>query len=350
MRIRSSVFKLNSDLVTFNSIRMKSIKLFGLLSSALIVLSCSKPAPGYLSNVLVYNPKTLVATKGRVTTSGALVVDGSTSPIQVELLGTRNLYSKAASDDILLKKYEIPIYKGEITQNDTTLAQLQPKLGMAQYPVFTINPIGGRVEVSPASTFADTGTYEFDIRVTNPAGSRDVPSVGAIRLVNAATPFTITRQAVTTPPATAETPVTNQPSYTLAITRDAGPNRIILRLLDRNGAAFNPKSFVAFIDRPSYRQYAPYYAEVKTDTALVYQYPEKLPTFPLFQYTSINPDNGQPSNRQYTAFFRIPPTANDMNANINPEIGFRLFPVPGEAAVSGTYTVTMRLNFVSRRI
>ncbi len=316
-----------------------------------VLLGCKKPAPGYLSKVLVYNPKTLVATKGRVTTSAALIVDGSTDPIQVKLTGTRNLYTKANADAILLKKYEIPIYKGEITQNDTTLAQISSKLGMAEYTVFNVNSIGGRVEVTPASTFIDTGTYEFDINVTNPAGSRDVPGVGQIRLVNAATPFTITRQAVTTTPATAETPSTNQTNYTLTITREAGPNRIILRLLDRNGDAFNPKTqLISFVDRPTYRNFAPYYPEVKTDSSLVYQYPEKLPTFPLFQYTSVNPDNGAVVNRQYTAFFRIPAAANQMNVNINPEIGFRLFPIPGEAVVSGTYTVTMRLNFVAKKI
>jgi hypothetical protein len=330
--------------------KLLNISLISLLLVIAVLESCSKPAPGYLSKVLVYNPKTLNATKGRVTTSGALIVDGSTSPINVKLLGIRNFYTKQKADSILLKKFEIPIYKGEITQNDTTLAQLAPKLGTALYPVFNVNSIGGRIEISPASTFVDTGTYEFDINVTNPAGTRDVPSAGIVRLVNAANPFDITRQAVTTTPANAETPSSNQSNYTLTITRTAGPNRIILRFLDKNGVAFNPATqLLGFVDRPQLRNFAPYYPEVKTDSSLIYQYPEKLPTFPLFQYTSINPDNGAVVNRQWTSFYRIRHTATDLNVNVNTEIGFRLWPVPGEASVSGTYTITMKLNFVARK-
>jgi hypothetical protein len=329
---------------------MKLLSIFILsLFVLMLQMGCSKPSPGYLSKVLVYSPKTLVATKGRVTTSGALIVDGSTDPINVKLLRTRNLYTKQSSDEILLKKYEIPIYKGEITQNDTTLAQIGAKLGTASYPVFNINSIGGRIEVSPASTFVDTGTYEFDINVTNPAGTRDVASVGIIRLVNAANPFEITRQAITSVPANAETPTTTQTNFTFTVTRTAGPNKIILRILDKNGVAFNPNTFLGLIDRPVLRNFAPYYPEVKTDTALVYQYPEKLPTFPLFQYTTQNPTNGQVVNRQYTFTHRIPASANDLNIRIDPEIGFRLWPVPGEASVSGTYTITMKLNFVAKK-
>lgn len=316
-----------------------------------LFLACNKPSPGYLSKVLVYNPKTINATKGRVTTSAALIVDGSTSPINVELLGTRNFYTKQPANDILLKKFEIPVYKAEITQFDTTLAQIAPKLGTASYPVFNINSIGGRMEISPASTFVDTGTYEFDIRVTNPAGSREALSVGVVRFVNAANPFEITRQAATSTPSNAETPETAQANVTTTITRTAGPNRIILRFLDKNGAAFNPKTQLIprDADRPVFRNYAGYYPEEKTDTALVYQYPEKLPTFPLFQYSSVSSVNGGVTNRGYVSFYRIPFAANDLNVNVNPEIGFRLWPIPGEASVSGTFTVTMRLNFVARK-
>lgn len=330
---------------------MKLVSTTGLLLLLTVVfLNCSKPSPGYLSKVLVYNPKTLVATKGRVTTSGALIVDGSTSPINVKLLATRNFYTKQPANDILLKTYEIPIYKGEITQNDTTLAQIAPKIGKANYPVFNVNSIGGRIEISPASTFIDTGTYEFDINVTNPAGSRDVPSVGVVRFVNPANPFEVTRQAVTSKPANAETPVTTQNNFTLTVTRTAGPNKVIIRFLDKNNNPFNPKTQVTrILDRPDFRSYAGYYPEERTDTALVYQYPDQLPTFPLFQYSSINSANGAVTNRQYTSFFRIPFSANDLNINIDPEIGFRLWPVPGSAVVSGTYTVTMKLNFAARK-
>ncbi len=330
---------------------MKSLKISSIVVVVILTsFGCEKPHEGYLSKVLVYSPKTLIATRARVTTSAALLVDGSTSPINVELTGLRNYYTKQPANDLLLKKYEIPIYKAEITQRDTTLQQLTNKLATDLYPTFNINSIGGRIEVSPASTFIDTGTYEFDIRVTNTAGTRDVPNVGMLRLITATNPFDITRQAVTTTPANAETPSTAQTNYTLTITRTTGPNKIILRYLDKNGVAFNPNGQLnALPDLPTFRNYAPFYPEVRTDTSLVYQYFDKAPTFPLFTYTSVNSSTGVTTNRQYTFYYRIPASANDLNVNINPEIGFRIWPVPGEAFVSGTFTVTLKMNFVAKK-
>lgn len=330
------------------------MKFLTIISIAFIAItlsnSCKKPAEGYLSKVLVYNPKTLNAVKGRVTTSAALIVDGSTSPINVKLLGVRNYYTKQPADSILLKKYEIATYKAEITQLDTTLQQISNKLGTGMYSTFNINPIGGRIEVTPASNFIDTSTYEFDINVTNPAGSRDVKNVGILRIVNASNPYEITRQAITTTPANAETPSTNQSNYTLTITRSAGPNKIVLRFIDKNGLAFNPKNaqLNPRTDLPVFRNYAPYYPEIRTDTSLIYQYPDRLPTFPLYQFSSVNSSTGAITNRQYTFYYRIPAVANDLNVNINPEFGFRLWPVPGEAFVSGTYIITVKMNFVVR--
>src|SRR5688572_4341799 len=113
------------------------------------IYGCKKPAEGYLSKVIVYNPKTLLATKGRVTTSAALLVDGSSNPINVKLLGVRNFYSKQPADSLVLKKYEILTYKGEITQFDSTLELVNQKLSTGMYSAFNINSIGGRIEVSP---------------------------------------------------------------------------------------------------------------------------------------------------------------------------------------------------------
>lgn len=330
---------------------MKLLRISGVaVLSLLIAFGCKKPSEGYLSKVLVYNPKTLNAVKGRVTTSAALLVDGSTNPINVKLLAVRNYYTKQPADSILLKKYEIATYKAEITQQDTTIQQVSNKLSTGMYSTFNINPIGGRIEVTPASNFIDTGTYEFDINVSNPAGSRDMQSIGILRIINATNPYDITRQAITTTPANAETPTTNQSNYTLTITRSAGENKIILKFLDKNGLAFKPSTGQVNPrpDLPVLRNYAPFYPEVKTDTSFIYQYPERLPTFPLFQYSSVNPSTGAITNRQYTSYYRIPAAANDLNANINPEIGFRLWPVPGEAFVSGTYTITIKMNFVMR--
>ncbi|HEV8287251.1 MAG TPA: hypothetical protein VGQ09_23240 [Chitinophagaceae bacterium] len=330
---------------------MKFLKISSFVFIAtIIILGCKKPAEGYLSKVLVYSPKTLVATKGRATTSAALLVDGSTSPINVELLTTRNYYTKQSADAILLKEYEIVTYTAEITQNDSTPEQVAAKVGKAMYSSFNVNPIGGRLEVTPATNFIDTGTYEFDILVTNPAGSREVNSVGIIKIVNPTNSFEITTQSVNTSPSTSETPTTNQTNFTTSIVRtSSAANKIILKFVDKNGVPFNPNAGQVNIraDQPYFKMYAPFYPEEKTDTALVYRYPSGLPVFPIYPALMV-PGRTQPITN-YSFSYRIPATATDINMNVNPTMGFRLWPLLGEQAVSGTYLVTFKMNFVTRK-
>ena len=325
------------------------MKFLTIISIAFIAItlsnSCKKPAEGYLSKVLVYNPKTLNAVKGRVTTSAALIVDGSTSPINVKLLAVRNYYTKQPADSILLKKYEIATYKAEITQNDTTPAQISAKIGKAMYPSFNINPLGGRIEVTPATNFIDTATYEFDIEVSNPAGTRVVNNVGIIRIVNPVNSYDITAQSLTTSPTTSET-FTNNSNFTTSIVRTSSTeNKIIIKFVDKNGKAFNPNAgnVIPRADRPYFKTYAPFYAEQKTDTALVYQYPPDLPVFPIYSSVVV-----AGSTYSYVSYYRIPAASTDINLNLNPVIGFRLWPIAGQSSVSGTYLVTFKMNFVTK--
>lgn len=316
------------------------------LIGIILIFSCSKPKEGYLSKVLTYSPQTLVATKGRVTVSAAMIVDGSTGPINVKLLRTRNFYTKQNADSILLKKYEIITYKAEITQNDSTVEQVQSKLGKDMYPSFRINEVGGRLEVTPATNFIDTGTYEFDVMVDNPAGSREVNNVGMIKLVNPTNNIDITSQSVTTSPVTSET-TTNQSNFAVTVVRTSSTeNKVIFKYVDKNGTPFNPNAGQVNPrpDRPTFRTYAPFYPEEKTDTALVYKYPTGLPTFPIYPVVVVSG-----TNYSYISYYRIPASATDIGLNINPVVGFRLWPLAGQQAVSGTYLVTFKMNFVVKK-
>src|SRR5688500_5320048 len=106
--------------------------------------SCKKSTIGFLSDKLLYRANPFTATKGRVSTSAPLEADGSTQPLNVRLLDVRDNTGKTAT--VLNTEYEIAVYKAEIRATDTTLAQLQAKLGTAMYKPFNINSIGGRME------------------------------------------------------------------------------------------------------------------------------------------------------------------------------------------------------------
>jgi hypothetical protein len=324
---------------------MKFAKIFSL--GFLIVgglYGCVKTVQqGFLSNNLIYTPNPFVAVKGRTTTSGPMQVDGSTVPFNVKLLSLRSKYGKPM--DALEKEYEIAVYKGNITEQDTTIELVNKKIGTGMYKPISINPIGGRIEVSPASNFIDTGTYVIDVEVSNMAGTKVKNNACEIKILPATIPYDITTQSATTSPANAEV-YTTATGFAVTIARIATPeNKIIIKFVDKNNVPFNPKAgqLIPRADRPTFVNYDPFYKEEKTDTAVVYQYPAKLPTFPLFPVTV----SGGIYN--YISYYRIPYTANTLDLNLNPVIGFRLWPAEGEPFVSGTFIITAKLPFATKK-
>jgi hypothetical protein len=245
-------------------------------------------------------------------------------------------------------EYDIAVYKAEIRSTDTTLEMLNKKLGFAKYKPFNVNSIGGRIEVTPASVYADTGTYEFDLQVSNIAGSRTLPKIGKVRLTAPVAFQVVGTPLVQTSVAGQEITFTNLPSSsnTVTVTRIAnGPNKVVIKYTDKNGAVFNPKAgqVIPRISLPTnvrshFGQFDPYYPVELTDTAFVHQYPDKTPTFPLFTR----------NNNNYLNSYRIPNNFNDLNLNVNAEFAVRLYPVD-VPYVSGTYIITHKLNTVTKK-
>lgn len=311
---------------------------------SILFYCCTKVPVGFLSDRLFYRTNPFVAVKGRVTTGIPMETDGSTVPLNVKLMGVRDKNAQPA--DKLTKEYEIPIYKGEVLITDTTLALLSQKLGVGMYKPFNVNPIGGRLEVTPASVYADTGTYDFDLEVSNVRGTKTLNSISKVRLTPPVD-SQIVRQFATTSPTTGEV-FTTQSAFVVTVQRIPGPNKIIIKFVDKNGAKFNPRTgeviprvslpLVSTVGlRYQYRDFDPYYPEVKNDTALVYDYPAKTPTFPLYTL-----------NNAYTVSYRIPAVYNDLNLNINPEFSVRLFPLD-VPYVDGTWIITNKINFAVRK-
>jgi hypothetical protein len=327
---------------------MKPITKYILLiisTGAALFVACTKQPPqGYLGNKFFYLSSPFVGVKGRVTISAApLQVDNSSLPITVNLVALRSSSAAGKPTDALTKTYEIPIFLGEVTPADSTPELLAKKLGTAQYKPFNVNSNGGRLELSPATAFVDTGTYEFDIEVKNIRASKIIKSVAKIQ-INPSAPFQLIRQFANSSAPNQETVFTTQAAFTTTAVRTDGPNKIIIRFVDKNGATFNPKTGQVFprVSTPAnlryeFKQYAPYYAEEKTDTALVYKYPDKVPNFPLYLL-----------NNAYLVSYRIPAANNDLNVNINPEFSIRLWPTDGVPYVSGTWTITNTINFAAK--
>ncbi len=324
---------------------MKLLNITTVIALIVTLCCCNKKDEGFLSDKLFYRANPFNAAKGRVTTSAPLETDGSTQTLQVRLLAVRD--KTGAVTDVLSKEYEIPIYKGEIRPTDSTLGLLTQKLGTALYKPFNINEVGGRLEVTPASMFVDTGTYDFDIEASNIKGTKLLNSIARVR-ITPAVPFQVVRQFSNTSIPGQELTFVTQTNFSVTVDRiPTGPNKIIIKFVDKNGVPFNPKTGQVIPRatlagatglRYEFRQFDPYYAEEKTDTALVYQYPEKTPTFPLYLL-----------NNAYLSSYRIPAAFNDLNLNINPEFSVRLYPADqGVPFVKGTWIITNKINFAMK--
>lgn len=315
--------------------------LAGICATLMLAASCTKdPGEGFLGNQFFYLSNPFTGIKGRVTVSVPMQADGSSNPLNVKLLAVRKRDGQLT--DALTKLYEIPIYKGEVTPADSTPELLAKKLGTQMYAPFNVNSIGGRLELTPATAFVDTGLYDFDVEVSNVKGAKVINSIAKV-VITPSVPSQIVRQFVNTSVPNQEVTFVTR---TAAVTtqRIDGPNKIIIKFVDKNNVPFNPKTgqVVPRVSLPTdlrftYKQFAPYYPEEVTDTAFVYRYPEKIPTFPLFTL-----------NNAYLSSYRIPAQYNDLNLNINPEFSVRFFPTDGIASVSGTWIITNKMTFAAK--
>jgi len=311
--------------------------------SAVILIACTKkPDAGFLGFQFYYLSNPFIGIKGRATTSVPIQADGSTNPLYVKLVQVRT--RAGAVTDLLTKEYEIPIYLGEVTPTDSTPELLAKKLSTSLYRPFNVNSIGGRLELTPATSYVDTGSYDFDIEVMNIAGSKSIKNVAKVVLTPSVS-SQLVRQFASTSALNQEIVFTTQANFAVTLDRKDGPNVIIIKFADKNGVLFNPKKNEVLpragtdaAPRYVFKQFAPYYAEEITDTALVYKYPAKTPTFPLYQL-----------NAAYLSSYRIPAANNDLNMNINPELAFRLYPTDGVPFVSGTWTITNKINFAAKK-
>jgi hypothetical protein len=308
--------------------------------AAVLSTGCKKSEEGFLSDNIFYRANPFAAPIGRVAYSAPLEVDGSTSPLSVKLLSIRNKATGKPADSMLVER-EVTAFSGSITYEDSTVALLEKKIIKSKKKPFYVNPVGGRLELTPATTFVEPGNYTIDLEVSNVRGTRILKDACEIQLGNNAAPYEIIYTAWST---SDDNGVFNNPpppgSFNVSVQRiPTGPNKIIFKFVDKNGVGFNPKNGEVSIrgDRPTFKHWDPYYPEEKTDTALVYQYPD-VPSFPVFPETRVQ---GAPWSGGI-CYYRIPSRFVMNNQHINPVFTIK-YNLPG------TYIVTAKLGDVVKK-
>ncbi|MEI6949032.1 hypothetical protein V9K67_17740 [Paraflavisolibacter sp. H34] len=318
---------------------MKRNTLFlSLLAAMALSAGCKKSVEGFLSDTIFYRANPFRAPIGQVAYSAPLEVDGSTSPLSVKLLAIRDKATGKIADNMLAEQ-DVTTFTGEVTWQDSTLALLQKKITTSKKKPFYVNPVGGRLELTPATTGVGAGNYTIDLEVSNVRGTRVLHDVCEIQLQSSGAPYELQYQAwsasddngvFTTPPG----------AYSVSVDRvPSGPNKIILKFVDRNGSIFNPKGgeVINRGDRPTLKNWDPYFPEEATDTALVYPYPN-VPQFPIFQETMM----GSAKWTGFICYYRIPARFTDINRHLNPVFTIK-YNLPG------TYIVTARMGDVVKK-
>lgn len=253
--------------------------------------ACSKVEKGFLSNNLYYLENPLIATQGAITVSSSIVADGSTTPIKVELV---KIVDSAGNDvsGIMGKTDSIQGFTGSISYLDSTLALLNKKLSKTAAKPFSINPSGGRIQLTPATQYVPAGKYMISVKASNSRGTVDLPNACQIIINSTGAPYinyggTYGGQFdVNTGLYKGAVGVTvNSITYT-----PTPINKIVYKFIDMNGQVYNARNggITNRKGRWSMAQFDPYYPEVLTDTSVEYQFPSVPNQFPAFANSGIN--------------------------------------------------------------
>ncbi|EHQ26538.1 hypothetical protein BDD43_0593 [Mucilaginibacter gracilis] len=308
--------------------------------STMAILSCNKIKTGFISDNIYYNVNPFTVAQGNTAVSAGLVIDGSTTPLNVKLLSVRNMADNQDASKYLLTKDTIRIYKGTVTADDSTLALLGAKLKDSTLAPFSVNSIGGRLQFTQASKFVPIGSYNIDLQVSNIRGTRILNNACKINVVGSI-PDTITYKAYNHSDAT----YTNFTGFAASLLNikvtyiPGGPDKIIYVWKDKNGKSWNPANgeVIGRPGRPNFADFDPYFPVAKTDTSLEYRYPGGVPIFPLFTASKNYPGYiGGPY------YYSIVGKHTDVGMAVNTTLTVGFF------LTKGTFVVTTTVTDVAR--
>jgi hypothetical protein len=210
--------------------------------------SCTKIEEGYLSQGIRYQFPTIEVERGvvKIANENLIFPDGSTLPLQVKLLDIRNKATgKHASE--WFQTYDSYRFISPLTDTDTTMEAFNKKIEYGKFLPFDFVASGGYFRFNTGTKNIPLGEYVFDLEVSNVKGT--------IQLLNAATiivkepvPFVVdpSTQLGTardgTPATHAYLPVSQRAVTVEKIGDDK--NQVILKIVDKNGKAFNPKTAI----------------------------------------------------------------------------------------------------------
>lgn len=315
----------------------------------LVVGACEKPEIGYLSDNIFYNNSIYYVERGKTTYSSPIVANGSSSPLNVELIKVKDAEGKDVTA-IFKELKTIKVYSQPVTYLDSTMALLNARFKDSIIQPFKISPIGGRMEFTPATSFLPRGNYTIDVKVNNVKGEKIIEDAAKIVLTNS-TGISHLAAFKRVRDYSVGSTLNNTDDENITIDVNFVPGKqedtkCIYKFVDKNGVFFNPKA--GEITRwlptwPSVDDWNPYFPTVLTETAIEQQMPGLFGfTFPYFN-TAVVQGESWDQGGDALSYLKIPKGyLKEYNVNIQVAFAFRFY-------TQGTYTITVHLHKLTRK-
>jgi len=307
--------------------------------AALLLAGCSKAPNGYLSDQLRYPNFPIRIQRGVITETDPINTDGSSAPVVYELLDIRDAVTHKHADSMYVNHDRYVFTARFDATTDTTVELLNKKRKLVNAPCFEFNPHTGAFDFYGTTVHVPKGSYEYDVRATNEAGSRTFKNICTFELYDSL-PYTIENGggAWFQDGASASGDI-GQPLVNIQKVSNQG-DRVILKIVDKNGTPFNPNNqeIIKRGDRSNFETYARFHPIIYTDTSMICDF-------------EVTPFPYSPSSFGYLMYYRIPskfarldagltPTPNRIYS-VNPRFAFHII-------LDGTYLVTVKIKNATR--
>lgn len=225
---------------------MKKSLIYTLAIGILAVSACKKLPDGNLSDIIRYEVLPMQIKKGRAEVSTAINPAGSSKPTEYKLIKIYEKDSGKDVTDIFLKTYPIKIWTRLYDSKvDNTIEKIDAKRKDTVMTALSINKFSGAIESNENTLQLPSGNYLFDLEIKNSNGTRVYPKIGEFALVDAPlyeVPAVRSTVAMKVGAETTTKSISSNASHIKVEKLAAKENKIIVRIVDKDGEPFNPKA------------------------------------------------------------------------------------------------------------
>lgn len=202
---------------------------------------CKKVPNGYLSDIIRYTEYPIIIQKGRIKVSTPLLLEGSSQPLQAKLLHVYDQSTGEMVDDIFAKEFPVKKWISLYDpQTDTTLAMIAAKQKDTLMQAISINERSGQLEANMNTRELPTGSYLFDLEISNSNGSSVYEKIGRFDLTDAPAYEIPAARSTVAMKVGEETTTKPLPAGDIKIEKIGDElDKIIVEIVDKNGTPFN---------------------------------------------------------------------------------------------------------------